>query len=144
MLKRVAYAGQSPEDIVVEKLEPPEERRQREREEEAQAAREEAAALRVPAALHEALQALSYDDLGCLIASWTDVWHYGDEEAARPFGRTVADIRVANWRALRRHRCGDEPGSCALKPGCAHARGKLVWEEVIRRVVSSLTSEVLS
>lgn len=98
-------------------------------------------ALRVPDALRSTLRKLCYDDVGCFTALATDVWNYTVEQVAELFDKSESAIRLAKLRALGRHRCGEVRGVCARRPRCAHARGQLVWEEVIRQVVSPILGD---
>ena len=130
------------------------ENRLRKLEQDEMGSREEAAAPLVPELMTATLCGLSRLDRGCLIAFFTDVLQYPDLLVAQRFeppgspmlstgDPQAVKLRVDKWWALKKFRCG-EKGRCDRRPGCAHARGKVVWEMVIREVVSSLSGEIVS
>jgi hypothetical protein len=130
-MKVLRYPGANPEETAsaneVDVMKGKEEKKEEER----RAAQSDLAALKLPLILPQVLASLTYDELGCLAALWTDVWRYSEVQVASKLGLKEGKVRVAKWRALRRYRCGDETGFCARKPGCAHAKGQAIWEEVI-------------
>jgi hypothetical protein len=138
IIRHLASKDKNQEATLVD-AQSPQQRQAQERDEEERDAHMERARLKLPTVLRKALKDFTSSEIGCLVACLSTVWGYSIEEELAPlFDRSARNLRVAKWRALKKHPCGTEPTVCARKPGCAHIRGALVLEALVRRLASDL------
>src|SRR5260370_31047810 len=86
-------------------------------------------------------KAMSFRDLGAFAAFWTDVAGEYDAARAERRGCTKGAVRVAKWKALAEHPCGETLGQCAQKPGCAHEKGAELWRGIVNRASKIIIDE---
>jgi hypothetical protein len=120
----------------LENLLAPEENHDQTRAADYEAAVKEILRPRVEEELKEMIERLNCEDRGDLAAYWIVVCRYSSKDVAKRFGQKPGTIRVAQCRALKRHPCG-KPGACAAVPGCAHQRGRVIWDRIVTAIVFS-------
>jgi len=133
----IQHPDESPESFLIRTEDTPENREGADR-----ANRQEQQNLRIAASLEHEYNTLKARDRALLVAYWRDCCKYPRDFVINKLRLKNNDrLRADKWRALNSHPCGGRRGVCDHVSGCAHSRGEILSNEIVKRVANKLRGE---